>query len=209
MHHGARQPLWRPGLLDGQVVAVAGRAGGVGRAAASACGQAGAHVEQLGDEGHRLDLLDESAVQSALAAIAAPEQGIDTVVIDAASVFAGAEPPDQALRAATTAAWVVARAAATEVMIDAPDGGKLVVLAPAPDAGPHAGAARAALENLARTLSIEWARHAIRTTTIAPGSRTRADDVAALVVYLGSPAGDYFSGCMFWLDAVGREGRAP
>ena len=105
-------------------------------------------------------------------------------------------------------AFLVEHPAAGPILIDAPGGGKLVVLAPAPDAGPHAGAARAALENLARTLSIEWARHAIRTTTIAPGPRTRADDVAALVVYLGSPAGDYFSGCVFSLDAVGPEGRA-
>jgi NAD(P)-dependent dehydrogenase (short-subunit alcohol dehydrogenase family) len=205
MHHAARQPLWRPGLLEGQVVAVAGRAAGAGRAAAAACGEAGAHVEQLGDEGHRLDLLDEPAVQSAVAAIAAPEQSIDTVVMDAASVFTAQEAPDQALSAATTAAWVVARAAATRVMIDAPRGGKVMFLAPTPDAGRHAGAARAALENLARTLSIEWSRHRIRTTTIAPGSRTRPSDIASLVVYLGSPAGDYFSGCVFSLEGTARE----
>jgi NAD(P)-dependent dehydrogenase (short-subunit alcohol dehydrogenase family) len=207
MHHAARQPLWRPGLLDGQVVAVAGRVGGAGRAAAAACGEAGAHVEQLGDEGHRVDLADEPAVQSAVAAIAAPEQGIDTLVIDAASVLAAHESPDDALRAATTAAWVVARAAASRVMIDAPGGGKVVFLAPSPEGGRHAGAARAALENLARTLSIEWSRHHIRATTIAPGVRTGASDVASLVVYLGSPAGDYFSGCVFTLEATG--GRGP
>jgi NAD(P)-dependent dehydrogenase (short-subunit alcohol dehydrogenase family) len=205
MHHAARQPLWRPGLLDGQVVAVAGRVGGAGRAAAAACGGAGAHVEQLGDEGHRVDLLDEPAVQSAVAAIAAPEHGIDTVVVDAASVFAAEDDPGHALRATTTAAWVVARAAATRVMIDGSRGGKVVFLAPSPEAGRHAGAARAALENLARTLSIEWSRHQIRTTTIAPGSRTRASDVASLVVYLGSAAGDYFSGCVFSLDVTARE----
>jgi len=202
MHHAARQPLWRPGLLDGQVVAVAGCAGGAGRAAAVACGEVGAHVEQLGDEGHRVDLLDETAVQSAIAAIAAPEQGINTVVIDAGSVFAGAGTPDHALRAATTAAWVVARAAATGVMIDAPEGGKIIVLAPPPVAGRHAEAVRKALENLARTLSIEWSRHRIRTTAIAPGPRTPAADVASLVVYLGSPAGDYFSGCVFSLNGT-------
>lgn len=144
-------------------------------------------------------------MQSAVAAIAAPEQSIDTVVMDAASVFTAQEAPDQALSAATTAAWVVARAAATRVMIDAPRGGKVMFLAPTPDAGRHAGAARAALENLARTLSIEWSRHRIRTTTIAPGSRTRPSDIASLVVYLGSPAGDYFSGCVFSLEGTARE----
>jgi len=37
--------------------------------------------------------------------------------------------------------------------------------------------------------------------------RTGASDVASLVVYLGSPAGDYFSGCVFTLEATG--GRGP
>jgi citronellol/citronellal dehydrogenase len=201
MHSAARQPLLRPGLLDGQAVAVAGIEGGPGGAVAAACSELGARVERVGSSGHELDLVDEAAVQAAISAIAAADRGVDTVVVDAASVF-GRAPPDTGLRACTTAAWVVARAAATRAMIDAPGGGKIVVLAPPPGAGKHAGAARAALENLARTLSIEWSRHRIRTTAIAPGDRTSGDDVAWLVAYLASPAGDYFSGCVFSLDAV-------
>jgi hypothetical protein len=87
-------------------------------------------------------------------------------------------------------------------MIDAPGGGKIILLAPAPDAGPHAEATRAALENMARTLSIEWARYDVRVTAIHPGARSRAADVGALVAYLASPAGDYFSGCVFSLDSA-------
>lgn len=205
MHGLARQPLLRPGLLEGQVVAVAGRAGGLGRAAAEACGALGAHVEQLGDEGHRVALRDESAVGGALAAIAAPENGLHTVVVDAASVYAAGEEgdgPAGPLRAATAAAWTVARAAATEVMIPAPDGGKLVLLSPTAHAGAHAGALRAALENMARTLSIEWSRHSIRVSAISPGRGTRAEELAEMVTYLASPAGDYFSGCLFSLGEV-------
>ena len=41
---------------------------------------------------------------------------------------------------------------------------------------------------LARTLSIEWARHQVRTTAVAPGARRARQDVAALVAYLASPA---------------------
>ncbi len=80
--------------------------------------------------------------------------------------------------------------------------GRIVYLAPSPDAGEHAGAARAGLENLARTLSIEWARHGITTVTIAPGTATAAGEVAALVAYLASPAGAYFSGCLLDLRGV-------
>ena len=203
MNVAARQPLLGPGVLDGQVLAVAGRTPGPGRAAAQACGELGAHVEQLGDEGHRLDLTDERAVEDALAAIAAPEDALHTVVIDAGSCFAaaGREGADQ-LRTSIATAWVVARAAAVRVMIDAADGGKLVLIAPAPGAGAHAQAARAALENLARTLSIEWARYGIRTTTIAPGPAGATAELSSLTAYLASPAGDYFSGCVFALDGV-------
>jgi citronellol/citronellal dehydrogenase len=206
MTGASARALLRPGLLEGQVVAVAGRTRGVGRAVAAACGELGAHVEQLGDEGHRLDLLDEPAVQEAIRAIAAPEGGIDTVVVDAASALTAGGADAEALRTALGSAWVVARAAATRVMIDAPDGGKIVVLAPAPDGRGHAGAARAGLENLARTLSIEWSCYQVRTVTVAPGRQGQADEMAAVVAYLASPAGDYFSGCVLALDAARQSG---
>jgi citronellol/citronellal dehydrogenase len=86
------------------------------------------------------------------------------------------------------------------VMIEAPEGGKLVVVAPPADAGRQAEAARSAFENLARVLSIEWSRYAIRATTIAPGRSGQAGAVADLAAYLASPAGNYFSGGVLSLD---------
>jgi NAD(P)-dependent dehydrogenase (short-subunit alcohol dehydrogenase family) len=81
------------------------------------------------------------------------------------------------------------------------DGGQIVVLAPPPgDAA--AEASRAGLENLSRTLSIEWARHAIRPVTVLPGAATSPAEVAELVAFLASPAGAYYSGCAFTLGAV-------
>ena len=61
----------------------------------------------------------------------------------------------------------------------------------------HAEAARAGLENLARTLSIEWARLGIRPVAIHPGTETPAGEVAELAAFLASPAGAYYSGCRF------------
>ena len=69
--------------------------------------------------------------------------------------------------------------------------GKVILVAPRDDA-PQ----RAALESLARTLSVEWARYGITAVVILPGSD---EDVAQLVAFLASPAGDYYSGCAFTL----------
>jgi hypothetical protein len=69
-----------------------------------------------------------------------------------------------------------------------------VLLAPAGDAGPHAEATGAALENAARTLSVEWARFGVRVVALRPSGEAAAE-VAELVAFLASPAGDYFSGC--------------
>ncbi|HEY1457349.1 MAG TPA: hypothetical protein VGF15_02420, partial [Solirubrobacteraceae bacterium] len=75
-------------------------------------------------------------------------------------------------------------------------GGRIVYLSPSAGHGEHAQGVRAGLENLARTLSIEWARHAITIAVIAAGPGSSASEVAALVAYLASPAGAYFSGCV-------------
>jgi NAD(P)-dependent dehydrogenase (short-subunit alcohol dehydrogenase family) len=103
------------------------------------------------------------------------------------------------------AAWNVTRAVANAALIPSQQGGRIVYLAPAQGDGLHAQACCAGLENLARTLSIEWARHAITPVAIAPGDRTEAEEVATIVAYLASPAGAYFSGCV--LDLTGPVAR--
>ena len=115
---------------------------------------------------------------------------VDVLVWDGSSA-------DRAL-AALDGAWLVLRPAATRAM----DGGGLIaLLAPAPGDA-QAEAARAGLETMARTLSIEWARLAIRPVAILPGRATPAHEVAELVAFLASPAGAYFSGCRFDLGSV-------
>jgi NAD(P)-dependent dehydrogenase (short-subunit alcohol dehydrogenase family) len=80
---------------------------------------------------------------------------------------------------------------------------KIVFIAPRPGAGELAGAARAALENLARSLSVEWARHPVTACAVWPGAATSAGELSELVCFLLSPAGDYFSGCRFELGGLG------
>jgi NAD(P)-dependent dehydrogenase (short-subunit alcohol dehydrogenase family) len=140
----------------------------------------------LGAEVHRLP-----ADADAVAALARAEPP-STLVVDAAGPFgAGGHA---GLLAALDETWDVVRGVATAAWVPAGPPGRIVLLAPRPGVGGHAEAARAGLENLARTLSIEWARFGVTTTALAPGPDASDEDVATLVAYLASPAGDYFSG---------------
>jgi NAD(P)-dependent dehydrogenase (short-subunit alcohol dehydrogenase family) len=145
------------------------------------------------------DAADEAGLEAAVAAVMREAGRIDLLAVEGAGLFAYtlAHGGDghAALRACMDTAWNATRAVVNAAFLPA-GGGRIVYLAPRADAGEHAGAACAGLENLARTLSIEWARRGITTVTIAPGAGTPAGEVAALTAYLASPAGAYFSGCL-------------
>jgi citronellol/citronellal dehydrogenase len=128
--------------------------------------------------------------------------------------------------------WLMTHAVATKAMIPEERGGKIVNVTLSPHHGlpgmAHSSAARAAVENLTRVLSIEWARFGIRLTAVAPGPmatetlRTKypkpvvegvagtvplgrlgtEEEFAWLVAYLASPAGDFFSGTVLTLDGA-------
>jgi hypothetical protein len=89
--------------------------------------------------------------------------------------------------------WVAVREVAVGALIAGGAGAKIVLVAPAAGAGP----VQAALENLARTLSVEWARYRVTVVAVAPGPHAGAAQLAEVVCYLVSPAGDYFSGARF------------
>jgi NAD(P)-dependent dehydrogenase (short-subunit alcohol dehydrogenase family) len=91
---------------------------------------------------------------------------------------------------------------AWDAIRDALRDNQLIVLIAPPPGGAHAEAARAGLENMARTLSIEWARRGIRPVAITPGTTTSPAEIAELVAFLASPAGAYYSGCRFDLGAA-------
>ena len=123
-----------------------------------------------------------------------PAAETNVLVVDGHALFAAA-----GLDGCLDGAWQATQAVVNRAFLAATDkqpvGGRIVYLAPRPGAGPEADAARAGLENLARTLSIEWARYGITVVTIAPGDSTAPGEAATLAAYLASPAGAYFSGC--------------
>jgi hypothetical protein len=162
--------LLRPALLEGvtMLVASADPPSRFGEAVNARCAELRAEV-------HRA-FVDPTGEE------VAPRE-TDVLVWDGASL---AGPRD-----VLDAAWLAIRPVAA-----ASHGGKLLLIAPPPsDAG--AEAARAGLENLARTLSIEWSQYGIRTAALLPGEATDPADIAELVAFLASRAGDYYTGCHF------------
>jgi hypothetical protein len=181
---------FRADLLDDRRIAWAG---GDGVAILAQLRLLGAWVESIDEQ----VLLDEDAA----AAWVAQRLPLHGLVFDGAAGFGGGG--EQALAGALRLAWLATRAVATGALIPAPGTAKVVLIAPRSQTSDYAGAARAGLENLARTLSVEWARFGVTTVTICPGARTTDDELAELVCFLLSPAGEYFTGCRFDLGAVG------
>ena len=132
--------------------------------------------------------------------------------------------------------WLMTHTVATRAMMSGPGekprGGKIVNVTLSPHHGlpgmAHSSAARAAVENLTRVLSIEWARFGIRLTAVAAGHfatdtlRSKypkpvvegvagtvplgrlgsEEEFAWLVAFLAGPGGDYFSGSVLTLDGA-------
>ena len=163
--------LLRAGLLDDVTIAITHDAAGAGL---RALGAATPTVEPAFP-------LDDDALAAAAAALGP----VDALVCDGRALFDAAGGGLPGLRAAADGCFAAARALVNAAFIPAARG-KIVLLAPGDPA------TAAALENTARTLSIEWARHGIVITCVHAGARTDA-----LVAFLCSPAGDYYSGCAF------------
>jgi hypothetical protein len=175
----------RDGLLDGRAIAL------VGESLAPALERLGARVEIVAAVDG-----DEERVGEWARAVGP----LHAIVYDARPAFASGG--EAALSDSLEHGWVAVREVANGALIDGAGPGKVVLVGPRPDAGPHAEAARAGLENLARTLSVEWARHSVTAAMVAPGPSTSEDEVAELVCFLVSPAGEYLTGCRLELGTT-------
>jgi citronellol/citronellal dehydrogenase len=245
--------IFATGLLEGQVALVTGGGTGLGRATAIELASLGAtvvicgrRIEPLEEtvalcEGDRAsavtcDIREEDQVESLVDGVIERHGRIDTLVNNAGGQYM--TPAEDispkgfrtVLRLNVEGTWLMTHAVATKAMIPA-GGGKIISVTLSPHHGlpgmAHSSAARAAVENLMKVLSIEWARYNIRTTAIAAGHfRTdaiqkypevvqrgaaqtvplgrlgEAEEHAWLVAYLCSPAGDYYSGHVITLDGA-------
>jgi citronellol/citronellal dehydrogenase len=245
--------LFAQNVLDGQVVLVTGGGSGLGRATAvelAACGAevvvAGRRREPLDEtaalcEGGRChaivcDIREEEQVERMVDEVLERHGRVDTLVNNAGGQYMtpaediSVKGWDTVVRLNLRGTWLVTHAVATRAMIPA-ETGKVLNVTLSPHQGlpgmAHSSAARAAVENLTKVLSIEWARFGIRVNAIAAGhfatealkkyprqvyegvARTvplqrlgEPEEHAWLVAYLASPAGDYCSGAVFTVDGA-------
>jgi NAD(P)-dependent dehydrogenase (short-subunit alcohol dehydrogenase family) len=184
-------PVLREKLLAGRRIAVGGM---LGESVIEALRALDAVVEPLSIE----QLLGDEGPAGQWARAHAP---LDALVWSAAGAFATGGVAG--LDAALEETWAVVREVANGALIEAPRPGKLLLIGPRSDAGALAGAARAGLENLVRTLSVEWARYGVTAVMIAPGEATNDQQLAELVCFVVSEAGEYLSGCRLELGATG------
>jgi NAD(P)-dependent dehydrogenase (short-subunit alcohol dehydrogenase family) len=226
--------LFQPGLLDGQVAIVSGGGSGLGRASALELAALGAQVvicgrraEPLAEtaalaEGGRCeprvcDIREEDQVDALVDGVLERYGRVDVLVNNAGGQYL--TPAEDitpkgfrtVLRLNVEGTWLMTHAVATKAMIPDSRGGKILNVTLSPHHGlpgmAHSSAARAAVENLTRVLSIEWARFGIRLTegvadTVPLGRLGTEEEFAWLVAYLATPAGDYFSGAVLTLDGA-------
>jgi NAD(P)-dependent dehydrogenase (short-subunit alcohol dehydrogenase family) len=255
---GKGSRIFAPGLLEGRICVVSGAGTGLGKATALELAGLGATVigcgrrreplegmvSQVSERGGKaefeaFDIRDEEAVGGFIDGVVERHGSIDVLINNAGGQFlspAEAITPKgfrTVIELNVQGTWQMTHAAAAKAFI--PQGtGKVISITVSPHMGfpgmVHTGAARAAVENMTRTLSVEWARFGTRLVAVAIGQfdtetlRTKypkaivdnvartvplgrlgtEEEMAWLMAYLASPAGDFFSGCVITLDG-GRD----
>jgi citronellol/citronellal dehydrogenase len=263
MADDARSRIFRPGLLEGQVCLVSGSGSGLGRetalelarlgATVIGCGRRGEPLAQTAEmaaglpgsfEHEAMDIRDEEAVERLIDGVLERHGRLDTLVNNAGGQFlspAEAITPKgfrTVIELNVQGTWLMTHAAATKAFIPQ-GGGKVLSVTLSPHNGMpgmvHSGAARAAVENMMRTLAVEWARFGVTTCALAAGQFAtetlltkypqaivdnlersipigragRPEEIAWIVAYLASPAGDFVSGTTITIDGARDNWAGP
>jgi citronellol/citronellal dehydrogenase len=244
-----RSPL-APDANAGKVALVTGGGTGIGRATALELARTGAKVAICGRRPEPLEAVKAELGDDCLAVptdVREPEQvaalvdqtlerfgRIDVLVNNAGGQFLA--PAEEISlkgwravhRLAVDAVWDLTRTVAERSMIPNKEG-VVVFIGFSPRRGmaemAHAAAARAAVENLAGSLALEWSEHGIRAVCVALGNIATEgldgygpervaewerevplgrlgtpEEAAALIAFLASPGGAYVTGTTVVMD---------
>jgi len=254
--------IFRPDLLAGKVCIVSGFGSGLGRASSVELARLGATVVGCGRKQDKLDsvcaeikemggqawamsadIRDEEQVSAFYDQVMEREGRIDVLYNNAGGQFFG-PAEDVTVKGLRTVVelnlfgtWSMTREAANRAFIPQRSGRVITITA-----SPHNGiagfmatsAARAAVENMTRSLSLEWGRHNIKLCALAAGAFETEivaskyppemvaewgamtsigrigtmDELAWFVAYLASPAAEYFTGSVLTMDG-GRDNGLP
>ena len=246
--------IFAPGLFEGQVALVTGGGTGIGLSVTRELCHLGARVAiasrkrehldqaaaQLRHEGFDLfstpcDIRDPSAVSRLVDEVLAAYGKIDVLVNNAGGQFpspAKAMSPrgwEAVIQNNLNGTFFVTLEVARKAMLPAQRGRIVNVTATVARGFPgmaHTGAARAGVENLTRSLAIEWANEGIRVNAVAPGNNIRSsgtaqygeallevtrkatplkrlgstEEVARVIVFLASDANDFITGSVVSVD---------
>jgi citronellol/citronellal dehydrogenase len=245
--------IFRKGLFAGHVAIVTGGGSGIGFATARSLGELGAKVAICGRNQEKLAAAEKQLVELGISAVSSicdirEPASIDTFVafvgekLGPASILinnAGGQFPTTAetvssrgweavVRNNLNGTFFVTQAVALKHLIPKRRGRIVNVIANVARGFPgmvHTGAARAGVENMTKTLAVEWANHNIQVNAVAPGiirtsgtdqyppeliemSRKKtpmkrlgnAGEVAELIVYLASDAASFVTGECWYID---------
>jgi citronellol/citronellal dehydrogenase len=245
--------IFRGGLFDGHVAVVTGGGSGIGLAIARSLAELGARVAICGRDEARLErarslLAKSGAVVHAARCdirqvdeVAAFVQGVRAALGEISVLYnnAGGQFPtpaqnlspkgwDAVIRNNLNGTFYMTREVAVASMIPARRGRIVNIIANVWRGFPgmvHTGAARAGVDNMTKTLAVEWAAHDIAVNAVAPGiirstgterypqefvemGRQNTplkrlgtpEEVAELCVYLGSEAASFVTGETWYID---------
>jgi citronellol/citronellal dehydrogenase len=247
------KPLFAPGLFEGQTAIVTGGGTGIGLAGARELGSLGAKIAICGRRQEPLDasaaklegegitvfratcdIRDPESIAKFAAGVKEAFGTVDVLINNAGGQF-----PSPATNISPRGFEAVVRnnllgtfnfthAIATTFFIPQKRGRIVNVIAQMIRGFPgmsHTGAARAGVDNLTKTLAVEWSQFGIRVNAVAPGliqssgsaqyppsvieAMSRAtpvkragtsEEVSHLVVYLASTYADFVTGQTYYID---------